>query len=317
MLPYLKANSERQGTMRILLTGGTGLIGSSLIKFLTNHHSVVVLTRNVAKAYQKCGHGIEAVQYLDEVDFNALDAVINLAGEPIADKRWSEKQKSEIEQSRFILTELISDKINQASNPPHTFISGSAIGYYGRQGPHSVTEKHKNPHDEFSHRLCAEWERLALRAEDKTRVVLLRTGIVLDPSGGALKKMLPAFKCGLGGKMASGDQYMSWIHIHDMVSLIEHCLEDRQISGPVNATAPYPVTNARFTELLAKALNRPALLPMPEAVLRLLFGEMADLLIYGQKVMPQVLAERGFHFRYATLDNALNHLVAKTPTPTP
>lgn len=220
--------------MRILLTGGTGLIGSALLKHWQNEHQLTVLTRTVRP-------GSSAVQYITDlakVDFNQLDAVINLAGEPIADKRWTDAQKDRICQSRWQLTEQLVQHITAASTPPAVLISGSAIGFYGRQGEQEISEEYQAFFPEFSHDICARWENLAWQANSpQTRVCLIRTGVVLAANGGALKKMLPPFKLGLGGKIGSGDQYMSWIHLDDMVALIDFLLHNDQISGAVNATA--------------------------------------------------------------------------------
>lgn len=288
--------------MRILLTGGTGLIGSALLKHWQNEHQLTVLTRTMRP-------GSSAVQYITDlakVDFNQLDAVINLAGEPIADKRWTDAQKDRICQSRWQLTEQLVQHIRAASTPPAVLISGSAIGFYGRQGEQEISEEYQAFFPEFSHDICARWENLAWQANSpQTRVCLIRTGVVLAANGGALKKMLPPFKLGLGGKIGSGDQYMSWIHLDDMVALIDFLLHNDQISGAVNATAPKPVTNAVFSTELAKRLKRPTLLPMPAPVLKLLFGEMSDILLYGQRVIPKKLLDAGFQFRYPNLQLAL------------
>ena len=297
--------------MNILITGGTGLIGTKLVQFLNNHHHVTVLTRQLDKAYQINGHQVQAVTALSQINFNNIDTVINLAGEPIADKRWSAKQKQKIEQSRFTITQALVDGINAADTPPRTFISGSAIGYYGRQTT-QVDESHTDYFDEFSHQLCKKWEQIALGAKtEQTRVCLLRTGIVLCDKGGALQKMLPAFKLGLGGPIATGQQMMSWIHIDDMISAILFILETPNLQGPINATAPNPVSNAQFSHLLAKTIRRPDFLTMPAAVLRLMFGEMADLLLHGQAVKPKALLDTGFRFHHPYLNEALQSLLTK------
>lgn len=299
--------------MKILITGATGLIGSELCKFLSNHHELTVLTRHSEKAYQKIGHHINAVQTLDNINFNKIDAVINLAGEPIADKRWSAEQKKRITQSRIDLTNAISDKIIAATTPPQTFISGSAIGYYGRQTS-PVTEKKHACFDEFSHQLCKEWETAAIRAQSvSTRVVLLRTGIVLAKNGGALSKMLLPVKLGLGGPLGSGEQMMSWIHIDDMVSIILHALEHKSVSGPVNATAPHPVSNNEFSKILADTLSRPNFFRMPEKMVKLMFGEMSELFLFGQAVIPEKILADGFKFHYPKLDKALAQLLEPAP----
>ncbi|NOU50982.1 TIGR01777 family protein [Pseudoalteromonas sp. JBTF-M23] len=299
--------------MNILVTGATGLIGDKLCRFLYNKHQVYVLTRNVPKAQGQFKNRVTCVDTLEDVDFNDLDAVINLAGEPIADSRWTEKQKMQIRDSRLDITAKIVEKIAQAKNPPHTFISGSAVGYYGRQDNDTlIDESCQHPYQEFSHTLCKQWEELAMSAQSSnTRVCILRTGIVLSQHGGALGKMLLPFKLGLGGKLASGQQMMSWIHIDDMTHIILYLLKHHELSGVFNATAPNPVSNYDFTKALCRALNRPMLFPMPENILKMLFGEMADLLIYGQAVLPKRLQRAGYHFRYNNINEALKSLLVR------
>ncbi|WP_423185970.1 TIGR01777 family oxidoreductase [Alishewanella sp. d11] len=292
--------------MNILITGGTGLIGSALTTLWQTEHRIWILTRNKTRQNTEAVHYI---QTLSQVDFNQLDAVVNLAGEPIADKRWTEAQKRQICESRWQVTEQIAQLIQQAATPPKTFISGSAIGYYGRQANQEITEDYQAYFPEFSHDICARWENLAQQASsENTRVCMLRTGIVLAERGGALKKMLPPFKLGLGGVIGSGEQYMSWIHLKDMVALIDFILKQPSLSGPINAVAPKAVSNRSFTETLAKRLNRPALLPMPAFMAKLLFGEMSEILLYGQRVVPKKLLDAGFHFSYPQLAAALADL---------
>ncbi|MDX1678604.1 TIGR01777 family oxidoreductase [Arsukibacterium sp.] len=294
--------------MRIFVTGGTGLIGSALQKYWREQHQLIILTRQPVTKFQQTA-AITYVNQLQNVDFNAVDAVVNLAGEPIADKRWTDKQKHRICHSRWQLTEQLSECIQAAETPPACMISGSAVGYYGRQGTEFITEEHSAFYPEFSHDICARWENLARRAgSDKTRVCLLRTGIVLSEQGGALAKMLPAFRFGLGGPIGSGQQYMSWIHIDDIVKLIDFLLHSPTLHGPFNAVAPKPVTNKEFSQALADRLNRPAKLTMPAFMVRLLFGEMADLLLYGQRVIPQQALDAGFKFQYPKLPAALADL---------
>ncbi|OUS72788.1 TIGR01777 family protein [Pseudoalteromonas sp. A601] len=295
--------------MNIFITGATGLVGSALCKKLKRVHTLSVLTRDTQSAEQKLGNELCYVNDVSNINFNTIDCVINLAGEPIVNKRWSSQQKQKIRDSRIGLTQQISDAIMQCDTPPHTFISGSAIGYYGRQGSQLINEQYEKIHPEFSHTLCDDWEQAALSAQSQhTRVCVIRTGIVLASHGGALAKMLPPFKLGLGGPIASGEQGMSWIHLDDMVSLLEFTLETPHLNGAINATAPSPVSNYNFSKILAKALHRPAILPMPAWVLNILMGEMADLLIHGQFVLPQKLVDAGFAFTYPTLSKALDSL---------
>lgn len=289
--------------MNILITGGTGLIGQALLRQWHKEHKLIILSRTER---HDNSDNVRFITSLNQLDINQLDAIVNLAGEPIANKRWSEKQKERICQSRWQLTEQLSHLIQTATTPPKVFISGSAIGFYGRQNSQEITESHQTCYPEFSHDICARWENLAMQAKNpNTRVCLLRTGIVLAENGGALKKMLPPFKFGLGGVIGSGQQYMSWIHLEDMVALIDFILHTPSLEGPINAVAPKAVSNKIFTQELAKRLNRPAILPMPTVLAKLLFGEMADILLYGQNVVPKKLLDAGFHFRYPQLNGAL------------
>ncbi len=292
--------------MRILLTGATGLIGQALCQHWQHQHQLICLSRQPEKAKRRSALPLHWVQDLSEVDFNQLDVVVNLAGEPIAAKRWTEQQKQRICQSRWQLTEQIAGAILQANTPPSLLINGSAIGFYGRQSTGSIDESFSTFYPDFSHDICARWENLAMRAQtDKTRVCILRTGIVLSACGGALARMLPAYRFGLGGKLGHGEQYMSWIHLDDMVNIIDFMLNKPECQGIYNATAPMAVTNQQFSKLLAERLGKPELLPLPAVVLKLLFGEMADLLLYGQQVYPKRLLDAGFHFQYNQLRPAL------------
>lgn len=298
--------------MDILITGGSGLIGKALCNKLKQDHQLTVLTRQPQRAKARLGHNVRLVESLSQwQDLNDFDAVINLAGEPIADKRWSPSQKERICQSRWQITQTLVDLIKASSNPPKVLISGSAIGIYGRQDAQPIDETFTHFHHEFSHEVCEQWEAIANQASEQTRVCTLRTGIVLSHEGGALQKMLPPFKMGLGGKMASGYQYMSWIHIDDMVAAIRWLLSQDSLHGPFNLTSPHPVTNREFTRHLAMALRRPVLFPMPSVVLKLLFGEMSEILIYGQNVLPSKLLDSGFKFHYPELKHALPEITSK------
>ena len=295
--------------MRILLTGATGLIGQALCQRWQHQHQLICLSRDVAKAQRNSDLAVHWTDSLASVDFNQLDAVVNLAGEPIAAKRWTDKQKNRICQSRWQLTEQIAGAILQANTPPAVLVNGSAIGFYGRQDSGSIDESFQTFYPDFSHDICARWENLAMRAQtEKTRVCILRTGVVLSEHGGALSRMVPAYRLGLGGKLADGQQYMSWIHLDDMLNIIEYMLLHSECHGIYNATAPMAVTNQQFSKLLAERLNKPELLPLPAFALRLLFGEMADLLLFGQQVYPKRLLDAGFQFQYSQLRQALASL---------
>ncbi|MGL5392812.1 MAG: TIGR01777 family oxidoreductase, partial [Shewanella sp.] len=243
-------------------------------------------------------------------DLNHIDAIVNLAGEPIVAKRWSKQQKQLICDSRWNITARLSQLISQSDNPPKVMVSASAIGFYGRQGE-LLLDEDAPPHREFSHEICQTWEQLALKAaSDNTRVCIIRIGIVLGKGGGALGKMLPPFKLGLGGPIGHGRQGMSWIHVEDLLSLIDFLLTHNTCQGIFNATAPNPVSNADFSQCLGKALHRPACIPTPALLLRLAMGEMADLLTEGQFVIPKRALEAGFGFKFPHLPAALADVVA-------
>lgn len=299
--------------MNVLITGGTGLIGKELINALKQDKAnITVLTRNCNKALSILGSNISFIKKLSLSCIENQDVVINLAGEPIANKRWSKVQKIKICHSRWSITKQLAKFIKKASNPPSLFISGSAIGIYGRQPNTPIDETFTQYNQEFTHEVCEKWEQLALAAEsDMTRVVILRTGIVLDAKAGALAKMLLPFRLGIGGKVSSGQQVMSWIHIEDMISAILHIQNTPSLNGVVNMTSPYPVTNSVFSQTLAETLKRPAIFNTPAILLKIIFGEMADLLLFGQHVLPNKLIHSGFNFKYPTIDKSLKNLLDK------
>lgn len=296
--------------MKILVTGGTGLIGGHLVPRLQElGHEVTVLTRRPDDARKKFNNRITVWSTLeDKHNLDGIDAVINLAGEPIADKRWTTEQKDRLCQSRWRITQKLADLINAGETPPSVFISGSATGYYGDLGEVVVTEE-EPPHNEFTHKLCARWEQIACEAQsDKTRVCLLRTGVVLAPKGGILGKMIPPFRLGLGGPIGNGRQYLAWIHIDDMVNAILWLL-DNDLHGPFNMVSPYPVRNEQFAHALGHALQRPAILRVPATVIRLLMGESSVLVLGGQRALPKRLEAAGFPFRWYDLEEALADVV--------
>lgn len=299
--------------MKIFITGATGLIGRELIKHLMTHE-VVVLTRDIKHAKQALAHANTKLHFIDSLNqlnnLNDFDAVINLAGEPIADKRWSTAQKQKICHSRWELTEQLVALIHASTHPPQVFLSGSAVGYYGNQHEHPFDESLQVSCTKFSHHICAEWEAIAMRAKSSTtRVCLLRTGIVLSPAGGALKKMLPPYRLGLGGPIGKGAQYMPWIHITDMVRGIVFLLETEHAQGPFNLSAPHPVTNAEFSRTLAATLKRPHLLITPPFVITLMLGEASELLFDSLRAKPKKLTELGFQFNFSRLEPALKQLL--------
>ncbi|GAL08115.1 cell division inhibitor [Photobacterium aphoticum] len=253
--------------MKILVTGGTGFIGAALIHQLRDH-DITVLSRDPAKASLSLGEPVKAITTLDQLEnLNDFDAVINLAGEPIINKRWTARQKDTICRSRWGITQQLVDKIKASEKPPHTFISGSAVGIYGNQHDKVIDEdfaiEHVSRHD-FAHHVCQRWEHIASdAASEATRVCLLRTGIVLGRHGGALAKMLLPYQFGLGGPIGSGKQYTPWIHLDDMVNAIVFLLNTPSADGAFNMTAPEPVTNKVFSQALAHALHRPHFLFTP------------------------------------------------------
>lgn len=297
-----------------LITGGTGLIGSALCRRLVaDHNQITVLSRNPSSVEQKCGRGIKAIRSLNEInDESKIDVVINLAGEPIADKLWTKKRKTVLEQSRITTTKNVVDWIAQRKLKPECLISGSAVGWYGDGGDRPINEQSQF-HQEYTHSLCEAWEQHAIRAgQNGIRVCIVRTGLVLAPNGGFLKKMLLPFKMGFGGRLGNGQQYMPWIHIDDMVSLLIFLVENEQLKGVFNACSPLPVTNAEFTETLAHSLHRPAFFHLPASFLKLMLGEMSRLLLTGQRALPTKLDANGFKFHYTHLDSALSNILQTT-----
>jgi uncharacterized protein (TIGR01777 family) len=289
---------------RIAVTGASGLIGSSLVGYLKSQgHTVQRLVRRPAVSSEE----ITWDPIAGTVDMEALagvHAVIHLAGAGVSDKRWTKKYKSEILNSRLLGTTTIAKAV--AIVKPQVFISASAIGWYGESGNRAVIESDRVG-DDFLAAVCREWESAADLAGD-VRTVKLRTGLVLDPTGGALGKMLPIFRFGLGGKLSNGKQWWSWITLHDQIRAIAFLLENK-VSGPVNLTSPNPVTNSEFTAGLARAMRRPALFPVPAIALKIVLGGFSAEVLGSKKVMPQVLTEAGFTFDYPHISSALEKLV--------
>lgn len=291
--------------MRVLITGGTGFIGRHLVKALrARGDEVVVLSRRPQSAGFE--PEIEVYAALEQIP-GRVDAVVNLAGALIA-KRWTERYKQVLRDSRIRLTAELVAWMSRLDERPAVLISGSAIGYYGSQGDKELDEN-ADTRGGFAHELCADWEREAEKAASLgVRVCRIRTGVVLG-QGGALAKMLPPFRLGLGGPIGSGRQWMSWIHIDDEVGAILHLLDQDTLSGAFNLTAPHPETNASFSKTLASVLHRPAIFRVPAPMMKLMLGEASELVVKGQRVVPVRLLESGYRFRYGALDKALTQVL--------
>lgn len=297
--------------MHILITGGTGFIGSALCpQLLIDGHQLTLLTRDPAKVLRAYGSRVSAIRSLTELDSRTtLDAVINLAGAGIADRPWTAGRKQQLHASRVTLTEELVNVLRRREQRPRVMISGSATGWYGDQGNTLLEEESPaSPAREFTHTLCQDWESAAQAIETMgIRLCILRSGVVLGQSGGMLKRLLPIFGLGLGGRLGSGEQWLSWIALGDYVHVVRALLTDDSQSGIFNVTAPKPVSNAEFTATVAHALNRPALLPIPAAVLKLAMGEMSTLMLGSQRALPSRLLAAGFRFRSRTLEDCLRN----------
>ncbi|WP_355662004.1 TIGR01777 family oxidoreductase [Halomonas salifodinae] len=299
--------------MRILITGGSGFVGRLLCRRLVEAgHDLWVVSRDPQAARRVLPAEVQVIARVAEAEPARPEALINLAGESIAGKRWSEAQKARLVDSRLTITRdlvTLCQRLAEQQAAPRVLVSGSAMGFYGDQGESRVDEQ-TSPHDEFAHRLCRQWEAAAREAEPLgVRVALLRTGLVLDRDGGSLAKMLPPFKLGLGGRFGDGRQFMPWIHRLDLVRAIEFLLTREDLNGPFNGSAPTPVRNADFTRALARQLKRPAIFPAPAFVLKLALGEMADLLLTGADMRPDRLEAAGFTFEYPALEQALAEIL--------
>ncbi len=303
--------------MKILMTGGTGLIGKELLK---RFPQVTVVSRNRSRTLSQLG---DQTAEIIEWDFQsgplpaagpmAFDVVINLMGEPIADGRWTAARKQRIRDSRVIGTRHLRQSMERWQSPPRVLISASAVGYYGDRGDEWLDED-SSPDHGFLGQLAQDWEAEALAtAAWGVRVVLLRTGIVLARGGGALAKMLPAYRWGAGARLGQGRQWMPWIHLHDLVELVVWASENHNVVGPLNGVAPNPVTNAEFHRQVAIVLRMPAFLSVPEWALRLLVGEFAGALLDSQRVRPAKALELGFEFRFPELVEALRDLLEVVP----
>lgn len=300
--------------MQILVSGSSGLVGTALISVLTAAgHEVVRLMRSRSRSPSK-----ELLAWdpdggsIDAAGLEGLDAIVHLAGEPIASGRWTAVKKARIRDSRVAGTRLVCDALSRCARPPLTLICASAIGFYGDRGDEVLSETSPSGKG-FLSEVCREWEQATDSAKDKgVRVVNTRFGVILSTNGGALAKMLTPFKMGMGGIVGSGRQYMSCISIDDCAAAIVHALRTEALAGPVNVVGPTPVTNAEFTKTLGRVLGRPTIMPMPAFAARLAFGEMADeLLLSSSRVVPQKLLDSGFSFGDRDVETALRHVLGK------
>jgi uncharacterized protein (TIGR01777 family) len=297
--------------MNILVTGASGLIGTALGPSLTSRgHEVTRLVRGQSPSEGKSARWDPMAGSIDASALAGVDAVVHLAGENIAE-RWTAAKKARIRDSRVKGTQLLCETLTRLPSPPKVLVSASAIGYYGDRGEETLTDD-SPPGRGFLPEVCRAWEAAAEPARQQgIRVVHLRLGVVLSAAGGALAKMLPPFRLGLGGVLGSGRQYMSWIALDDVVGAIQHAIVTDALQGPTNAVAPNAVTNQEFTKTLGKVLGRPTAIPLPAFGARLMFGEMADeLLLASARVQPTKLLASGYQFRYPELEDALRHVLA-------
>lgn len=294
--------------MKILISGASGLVGTTLLpKLRSNGHQIVTLVRKASDNVSEiCWDTQKGISNLDQL--GDVDAVIHLAGESVGDARWTEEKKRKIRDSRVNGTKVLCDSLLKLKNLPKTFISASAVGIYGNRGNEVITEESTLGSD-FLAKVGIEWEKASDELKDKgVRVLYARLGIVISKKGGALEKMLLPFKLGLGGRLGSGNQYMSWIAIDDVVKSIEFLVSNESLSGAFNITAPNPVTNKEFTKTLGAILSRPAILPIPDFALKLALGEFAEIaLLASQKVIPYKLERAGYIFSFSDIESALRH----------
>ncbi len=305
--------------MRVVITGATGLIGRELGGALrARGDEVVALSRDARRGRDALGEGVEVHAWAEPTQappppqaLTGADAVVHLLGEPVA-QRWSEEAKRRIRDSRVLPTRSLVQGLSAVDEAerPRTLVSQSATGYYGPRGEEPLDEQ-APAGDDFLAEVVFAWEREALSAASLMRVALTRTGVVLSPDGGALAKMLPFFRLGVGGPVAGGRQYVPWVHLDDVVGALLRCLDDPGAEGPVNVTAPNPVTNAEFSRALGRALGRPAVLPVPALAIRLLYGEMAQMVTTGQRVLPERLRQLGYEFRHPEVEAALREVLAR------
>ncbi|AFY21758.1 TIGR01777 family oxidoreductase [Pseudomonas sp. UW4] len=299
--------------MHILLTGGTGLIGRQLCRHWSGQgHRLTVWSRKPEIVAKTCGAQVRGIARLEDLGQEPVDAIVNLAGAPIADRPWTHKRKAMLWSSRITLTETLLAWLESREQKPRVLISGSAVGWYGDGGERELTEDSGPVSEDFASQLCIAWEETAQRAEALgIRVILIRTGLVLSAEGGFLSRLLLPFKLGLGGPIGNGRQWMPWIHIDDQIALIDFLLHRNEASGPYNACAPKPVRNREFAKTLGNVLHRPAFMPMPAFALKIALGELSLLLLGGQRATPVRLLQAGFTFQFTDLRAALDDLSAR------
>lgn len=300
--------------MHILLTGGTGLIGQHLCRFWRGQgHRLTVWSRSPDDVPKRCGPGVRGIARLEELAADdPVDAVVNLAGAPIADRPWTAARRTLLWSSRIMLTEHLLAWLGSRGQRPEVMVSGSAVGWYGNGGERELNEASPPVKEDFASQLCIAWEETAQRAEALgIRVVRVRTGLVLASDGGFLSRLRLPFKLGLGGPLGDGRQWMPWVHIDDQIALIDFLVRNKDASGPYNACAPEPVRNREFARRLGKALHRPAVLPLPAPLLRAGLGELSVLLLGGQRARPVRLQAAGFTFRFNDLQSALDNLSSR------
>jgi uncharacterized protein (TIGR01777 family) len=295
------------------VTGATGFVGRRLVRAL---EAPAVLSRDAERARRALGPAVRAFAWDPDAGpppaaaFEGIEAVFHLAGEPVA-RRWTRAVKDRIRDSRVGGTRNLVAALEALKARPRVLVAGSAVGWYGDRGDELLDES-SSPGDDFLARLCREWEAESSRAEGLgVRAVVVRTGIVLGRDGGALARMLPPFRMGAGGRLGGGRQWMSWIHLDDLAGLMLHAARTEALRGPVNGTAPAPVTNAEFTRILAGVLRRPAFFPVPPPVLRLAFGEGASVLLSSQRALPRAAERSGYAFRHTALDPALREILGR------
>lgn len=299
--------------MKLLITGGSGFVGRELCRQLIERgHELIVLSRTPQKAAAHLPSEVRLVSSLDNIaDNERIDGLINLAGEGIADRRWSRARKKALLESRIGVTTALAELVDRLKHRPTVLVNGSAVGFYGDAGALELTETSSAVRRDFTYLLCDAWEKAARDIGHRgLRVCILRIGVVLG-HGGMLSRLLPLYRLGLGARLGAGQQWFSWIHLHDLVALLIHCVEDSTAQGVYNAVAPQPLTHGDFHQALARACRRPAFFAAPALPIKLALGEMSVLLLGGQRVLPARLNREGFNFRYPLMDQALADICQK------